>query len=48
MSHHPNRNDYMLLGLFGLWMLSEAEEEERKRLEEEQNEDKDEEDDDNS
>ena len=40
MSHHPNSEDYFLLGLFGLWLLAEAdaEEEEQKRLEEEQEE----------
>ena len=29
MSHHPNRNDYLLFGLLGLWWLSEIDEEER-------------------
>ena len=26
MSHHPNKNDWMLFGLFGLWWLAAAEE----------------------
>ena len=40
MSHHPNRDDYLLLGLFGLWWLAAAEEEqaEQERLEEERQE----------
>ena len=44
MSHHPNRNDYLLFGLLGLWWLSEIDEEERaeqaekERLEKEEEE----------
>ena len=36
MSHHPNNGDYLLLGLFGLWLLAEADAEEREEQEREE------------
>ena len=41
MSHHPNNDDYLLFGLFGLWLFAEAdaeEQEEKERLEKEEEE----------